>query len=146
MGKIRICLCPFPASGGFCVTFAFVSDIWQDFTWLTLNEAAAYLGVEAKVIRSWLKDSSLVALPSPDDGKLRIPQDFLVRGESEGDYAGPLETLHGTVILLHDGGFTDADAVNWLLEPEESLGDTPLNALKAGRKKAVRRVAGALAM
>ena len=123
-----------------------MSDIWKEYSWLTISEAAAYLGVEAKAIRSWLKDVSLLALPSPEDGKLRIPQVFLVAAESEGDYRGPLEVLRGTLILLRDGGFSDAEAMNWVLNEDDSLGDTPLNALRAGRKKAVRRVAGALAL
>ena len=123
-----------------------MSEIWQDYTWLTLNEAAEYVGVESKVIRSWIKDLSLMALPSPEDGKLRIPQDFLVPATEEGGYHGPLEVLRGTLILLRDGGFDDEGAVTWLLSVEESLGDTPLNALKAGRKKAVRRIAGAEAL
>lgn len=123
-----------------------MSEIWKEYNWLTISEAAAYLGVEAKAIRSWLKDVSLLALPSPEDGKLRIPQVFLVADESEGGYSGPLEVLRGTLILLRDGGFSDAEAMNWILSEDDSLGDTPLNALRAGRKKAVRRVAGALAL
>lgn len=122
-----------------------MSDFWKSYNWLTPKEAAAYLGVQDRVIRSWIKDSSLVALPAPEDGKLRIVQDFLVKGATEKDYSGPLEVLRGTVILLRDGGFSDEEAVNWLLSDNDSLGTTPLNALKAGRKKAVRRVAGALA-
>ncbi|ADI68115.1 MULTISPECIES: Rv2175c family DNA-binding protein [Mobiluncus] len=123
-----------------------MSEIWKEYNWLTISEAAAYLGVEPKAIRSWLKELSLLALPSPEDGKLRIPQVFLVPAESAGDYCGPLEVLRGTLILLRDGGFSDVEAMNWMLSVDDSLGDTPLNALRAGRKKAVRRVAGALAL
>ena len=123
-----------------------MSEIWKEYNWLTINEAAAYLGVEAKAIRSWLKDISLLALPSPEDGKLRIPQVFLVAEESGAGYCGPVEDLRGTLILLRDGGFNDTEAMNWVLSVDDSLGDTPLNALRAGRKKAVRRVAGALAL
>lgn len=123
-----------------------MSEIWKEYNWLTINEAAAYLGVEAKAIRSWLKDISLLALPSPEDGKLRIPQVFLMAEESGAGYRGPLEDLRGTLILLRDGGFDDTEAMDWVLSVDDSLGDTPLNALRAGRKKAVRRVAGALAL
>ena len=123
-----------------------MSEIWKEYNWLTINEAAAYLGVEAKAIRSWLKDTSLLALPSPEDGKLRIPQVFLIAEESGTGSRGPLEDLRGTLILLRDGGFNDTEAMDWVLSVDDSLGDTPLNALRAGRKKAVRRVAGALAL
>lgn len=112
-----------------------MSDIWKEYSWLTISEAAAYLGVEAKAIRSWLKDVSLLALPSPEDGKLRIPQVFLVAAESEGDYRGPLEVLRGTLILLRDGGFSDAEAMNWMLSEDDSLGDTPQMLCGRGARK-----------
>lgn len=114
-----------------------------DFSWLTLKEAAEFLGVDVKAVRAWIKDDSLLALPHPTDGKLRVPSDFLVKRE---DYAGPLESLQGTITLLRDCGFDPAESVAWLLEPEDSLGDSPLQALKAGRKKAVRRIAAAMAL
>jgi hypothetical protein len=50
------------------------------------------------------------------------------------------------VILLGDCGFGDPEAVDWLLSPEESLGAAPIDALRAGRKAEVRRVAQALAI
>lgn len=118
-------------------------DIWNDLSWLTISEAANFLEVEPKTVRAWLKNTLLLALPHPEDGKLRIPADFLVKNK---DYAGPLEDLRGTLMVLADGGFSDEEAINWLFSEESSLGQAPLEALKKGRKKAVRRVAGALAM
>ena len=47
--------------------------------------------------------------------------------------------------MLSDAGFSDAEALEWLLDEEESLGTTPIAALRAGRKAEVRRVAQALA-
>ena len=44
-----------------------------------------------------------------------------------------------------DARFSDDEAMDWLLEPEESLGTSPIEALRAGRKAEVRRVAQALA-
>jgi hypothetical protein len=46
--------------------------------------------------------------------------------------------------VLGDSGFTDDEAMHWLLTPEDSLGVSPVDALKAGRKAEVRRVAQAL--
>ena len=43
--------------------------------------------------------------------------------------------------MLHDAGFTDDEAIDWLLSPEESIGMPPIEALRAGRKSEVRRVA-----
>jgi hypothetical protein len=70
---------------------------------------------------------------------LRIPEVFLA-----GD--APLPELRGTAILLADSGFDDDSAVEWLLSDEDSLGAAPVDALLAGRKAEVRRVAQALAL
>lgn len=72
------------------------------------------------------------------DGVLKVPADFIKNGEA-------LPELRGTVILLEDSGFTLDEALSWLLDEEESLGTAPVDALLAGRKAEVRRVAQALA-
>ena len=59
---------------------------------------------------------------------------------------GPLPELRGTIIVLGDDGFSDEAALDWLLDTEESLGAAPIDALLAGRKAEVRRVAQALAL
>jgi hypothetical protein len=46
--------------------------------------------------------------------------------------------------VLADSGFTDEQAMHWLLSQEDSLGVAPIDALRAGRKAEVRRVAQAL--
>jgi hypothetical protein len=47
-------------------------------------------------------------------------------------------------VVLGDSGFTDDEAMHWLLETEDSIGMSPIAALRAGRKAEVRRVAQAL--
>ena len=72
------------------------------------------------------------------DGVLKVPSVFL-RDDAR------LPELHGTAIVLADAGFSDAEALDWMLGEEDSLGTTPIAALRAGRKSEVRRVAQALA-
>jgi hypothetical protein len=60
--------------------------------------------------------------------------------------AGPLKDLPGTITVLLDGGFSDDDALDWLMEENPALGTTPLDALGHGRKKEVRRLAQSLAV
>ena len=62
---------------------------------------------------------------------------FIIDGE-------PIGSLRGTLFVLHDAGFTDDEAIDWLLTSEESIGIAPIEALRAGRKSEVRRVAQAL--
>jgi excisionase family DNA binding protein len=109
----------------------------DDRSWLSVDEVAKRLGVSTSRVRRLVEDRHLLAVRR--DGVLSVPEDFLAGDE-------PLRELRGTVILLGDCGFGDPEAVDWLLSPEESLGAAPIDALRAGRKAEVRRVAQALAI
>jgi hypothetical protein len=111
-----------------------VTEISTD--WLPIPDVAERLGTTPSRLRRLIEDRAL--LGSRIDGVLRIPESFLGEGE-------PLRELRGTIMLLGDAGFSDDEIVRWLLEPEESLGCAPIEALRAGRKAEVRRVAQALA-
>jgi hypothetical protein len=100
-------------------------------TWLTVPDIAERLDVSAS------EDRNLLAVRR--DGVVSVPEVFVTD-------EGPLPELRGTAILLGDGGFDNDAAVRWLLEPDDSLGVAPIDALLAGRKAEVRRVAQALAL
>lgn len=104
--------------------------------WLTLPELAEVLGETLSRTRRLLDESYLVG--SRRDGAFKIPAAFLVDGEV-------LSSLRGTIIVLHDAGFTADETIDWLLAPEDTIGIEPIAALRAGRKSEVRRVAQALA-
>lgn len=103
--------------------------------WLTLAELTEVLGEPLGRIRRFLDESHLVG--SRRDGVLKVPAVFIKDGE-------PIGSLRGTLFVLHDAGFTDDEAIDWLLTTEESIGIPPIEALRAGRKSEVRRVAQAL--
>lgn len=71
-------------------------------------------------------------------GVFAVPSVFISEGS-------PLPALRGTIIVLQDAGFTDDEVIDWLLAPEEELGRSPIDALLAGHKSSVRRVARTLA-
>lgn len=104
--------------------------------WLTVPDLVELLGLTPSRIRKLIDDHHLLA--ARVDGVLKVPASFLRDG-------APVPELHGTAIVLADAGFSDAEAVEWLLGEEDSLGTTPIAALRAGRKSEVRRVAQALA-
>lgn len=104
--------------------------------WLTVPDLVELLGQTPSRIRRLIDDRHLLARRV--DGVLRVPSLFLRDG-------APLPELHGTANVLSDAGFSDAEALDWLLDEEDSLGTTPIAALRAGRKAEVRRVAQALA-
>jgi len=104
--------------------------------WLTVPDLVEMLGQTPSRIRRLIDDRHLLA--ARIDGVLKVPALFLRDG-------APLPELHGTAIVLADAGFSDAESLEWLLGEEDSLGTTPIAALRAGRKSEVRRVAQALA-
>ena len=104
--------------------------------WLTVPDLVELLGQTPSRIRRLIDDRHLLARRV--DGVLKVPSLFLRDG-------APLPELHGTANVLSDAGFSDAEALDWLLDEEDSLGTTPIAALRAGRKAEVRRVAQALA-
>lgn len=106
-----------------------------DPQWLTIPELVEALGITQSQVRRLIEDRALLA--ARVDGVLKVPADFIKEGE-------PLGELRGTIVVLGDAGFSDDEAIHWLLTEEESLEVAPIAALRAGRKAEVRRVAQAL--
>lgn len=104
--------------------------------WLTLADVVERTGESLGRVRRLLDERQLIG--SRRNGPFQIPAVFLVDDH-------PLGSLRGTVIVLQDAGFSDDEAIDWLLTPEESIGLAPIEALLAGRKSEVRRVAQTLA-
>ena len=104
--------------------------------WLTVPDLVELLGQTPSRIRKLIDDRHLLA--ARVDGVLKVPASFL-RDDA------PLPELHGTAVVLADAGFSDAEALEWLIGEDDSLGTSPIAALRAGRKAEVRRVAQALA-
>ena len=103
--------------------------------WLKMPELVEILGVSPSRVRRLIEDRQL--LGRRRDGVLSVPADFISGGQ-------PLNELRGTLMVLGDAGFTDDEAIEWLLSEDEALGAAPIDALRSGRKTEVRRVAQAL--
>lgn len=114
----------------------------MDCELLPLVEVAELLGVRHQVVRSYLQDHTLLASVGTDKVR-RIPRCFL---DEHSQPVTPVAALRGTAILLLDGGMSEAEAVEWLLAENDSLGTSPIAALRAGRVHEVRRVAACLAL
>lgn len=104
--------------------------------WLTMPELVEVLDEGLGRVRRMIDDRYLVG--SRRNGAFAVPAVFIVDGR-------PLTSLRGTVIVLQDAGFSDDELIDWLLEDDETLGRSPIAALLAGHKSAVRRLALTLA-
>jgi hypothetical protein len=103
--------------------------------WLTIPDLMGVFNISQSNVRRLIEDNVLAA--ARIDGVLKVPAVFIEEGE-------PMHQLQGTIVLLRDCGFDGDELVDWLISPEESLGVSPVDALKAGRKAEVRRIAQAL--
>jgi hypothetical protein len=105
--------------------------------WLTLPEVADRLGLPVSRVRQLLRDRKLLAVQRPD-GTFSVPAAFL-----DGDQI--VRGLHGTLTLLLDCGFDDADGLRWLFTDDDTLPGTPIQAIAQNRRTEVNRRAQALA-
>jgi hypothetical protein len=105
--------------------------------WLPVPDVAASLGIPAGRVKQLLRDRKLLAVTRPD-GSLAVPAAFL-------DGSQVVKGLHGTLTLLVDCGFDDAEALRWLFTEDETLPGTPIEAIARHRGTEVNRRAQALA-
>lgn len=112
-----------------------MTDAFSHHEWLTVPDLVELLDLSQSRVRRLIEDKHLLAVRR--DNVLSVPAVFLRDNE-------PLHELRGTLFVLGDSGFSDDEAMDWLLTEDESLGVSPIEALRSGRKTEVRRVAQAL--
>ena len=104
-------------------------------SWVTLEEAAQLLSVSPSKVKRYLEEHVLFAVKI--EKQLMIPAELIVDHE-------PLSSIRGTMLQLIDLGLTEAEAIDWLYQENDELGETPMAALLKGHKAPVRRAAQAL--
>ena len=107
-------------------------DVFDDVEWLTVPDLVDALGISQSQGRRLIEDKHLVAVRR--EGVLVVPSSFIREREI-------VSEIHGTVTVLCDLRFTDEEIVRWLVDVDETLSAKPIDALRAGRKSEVRRVA-----
>ncbi len=106
--------------------------------WLTLPDVAEQLDLPINKVHSLLEERALVAVRLGERKIRSIPAAFIVDG-------AVLDSLKGTISVLHDAGFQDDEMIRWLFTADETLPGRPVDALREGRKTEIRRRAQALA-
>lgn len=104
---------------------------------LTIPGIAEALAVPLTRAHQLVRDGQLVAVRD-DDGVRRVPAEFVQDGAI-------VKGLPGVITLLRDGGFADAEIVDWLFRADESLPGAPIAALRENRGTEVKRRAQAAA-
>lgn len=132
--------------------------------WLTVPDVAERLGIDTGKVRRLVHEGRLAVVRRGPSFVVSIPAAFLVPEHLENPANSTLNapapvphedgspaarwavlaSLYGTFTLLRDSGFEDAEAIEWLYSPDDTLGMTPIEALRTGRKTAVRRIAQTL--
>jgi hypothetical protein len=104
--------------------------------WLTLTEVARRLNLSAGRAKQLLKDHKLIGVRR-GGGEPQVPAAFIA-----GDDV--VKGLPGTLTVLLDAGYDDADSLRWLFTPDETLPGSPIDVIRAGRHTEVKRLAQVL--
>lgn len=104
--------------------------------WLSLGEAAGRLGIKPNRIKQLISEHRLLAVRR--GGTPMVPAAFIKDGQV-------IKGLPGTLTLLSDAGYDDAETIRWLFTADDTLPGTPVEALTENRGTEVRRRAQALA-
>jgi hypothetical protein len=105
--------------------------------WLTLPEVADRLVVPVSRVKQLLRERKLLAVQRPG-GAFCVPAAFIGGDEV-------IRGLPGTLTVLFDCGFEEAEALRWLFTDDESLPGSPIQAIAEHRATEVNRRAQALA-
>ncbi len=106
-------------------------------SWLTFAQVAEQLSVSASKVRQLVREHQLVAVRRDDFRAPGVPADCLADGMV-------VKGLSGTLVLLADHGFSEAESIGWLFTADDSLPGRPIDALREDRGREVRRRAQAV--
>ena len=106
--------------------------------WLTLPDLADQIGLPLSKVRQLIRERRLVVFERGRPPVEHVPADLVVDGKL-------LKGLAGALTVLHDAGFSDEEAVRWLLTEDPAIAGRPVDAMAAGRDTAVKRRAQVLA-
>ena len=120
-------------------SYALVNEVFElseDVATLPVAEVAQQLSLPVSRIHQLVRDGQLLSVRR--GGEVVVPADFL-------DGSAVVKGLSGTITVLRDGGYSDTDILRWLFADEDTLPGTPIESLRAGRHREVKRRAQAMA-
>jgi len=106
--------------------------------WLTLPDVAEQIDLPLPKVRQLVREGKLVTVPRGTPPVQSVPADLVRDGKL-------VKGLAGAVTVLRDAGYSDIEALCWLLTEYDALPGRPVDAMAAGRDTAVKRRAQVLA-
>lgn len=106
--------------------------------WLTLPDLADRIDVPLAKVRQLVREGKLVVVPRGSPPIKQVPVELVHDGEL-------LKGLAGALTVLRDAGYSDEEALRWLLTDDPAIPGRPVDAMAAGRHTAVKRRAQILA-
>ena len=103
---------------------------------LSLAAVAARLDVPRTRVAQLIKQGHLLGVRSGE--RWLVPAAFVTDD-------AVVKGLAGTITVLRDGGYTDAEILRWLFAEDDTLPGAPIDALRADRGGEVKRRAQAMA-
>ena len=103
-------------------------------TLVPVPDVAARLGIVVTRVHQLLRERALLGIRL--DGVLKVPEEFV-------DDGAVVKGLAGTITLLTDAGYGDADIIDWLFRDDPTLPGAPITALRENRGREVHRRAQA---
>lgn len=113
-----------------------LDDLASD--WLTLPDLAERIGTPLPKVRQMLREGRLAAVERGHPPVKQVPSDLVADGHL-------VKGLAGALTVLHDAGYSDAEALRWLLSDDPAIPGRPVDAMAQGRDTAVKRRAMVLA-
>jgi hypothetical protein len=105
--------------------------------WLTLPDLAEQIDVPLATIRQLVREGKLVVVSRGSPPIKQVPVELVHDGEL-------LKGLAGALTVLRDGGYSDEEALRWLLTDDPTIPGRPVDAMAQGRHTAVKRRAQVL--
>ena len=106
--------------------------------WLTLPDLAEQIGEPLSKVRQMLREGRLVAVARGKPPVKYVPAELVHDGRL-------VKGLAGALTVLRDAGYSDVEALRWLLTEDSALPGRPVDAMAEGRDTAVKRRAQVLA-
>ncbi|MFI5838480.1 Rv2175c family DNA-binding protein [Catenuloplanes sp. NPDC051500] len=103
--------------------------------WLNLPDVAERLDLRITKVHQMIRDRALLAVRR--DGIVRVPAELVANSTV-------LKHLPGVLTLLHDAGYNDEEALEWLYTEDDTLPGLPAVALGGDLAREVKRRAQAV--